>query len=112
MQNTITLAEMIRLAIHRSGYTAAWIASEMDVSARTVSNWQTGTTMPKFDDIVRLATITGADVADFAEAVTTSNGCYTRGSLRLVPPITGQGELFDPDLPPAAVACAPLAAAA
>jgi hypothetical protein len=69
MQNTITLAEAIRLAIHRSGHTAGWIAAQMNVSARTVSNWQTGATMPKFDDLVHLARITGADVEDFADTI-------------------------------------------
>jgi transcriptional regulator with XRE-family HTH domain len=89
MQTTIELAEAIRLAIRRSGHTAQDIAAAMHVSARTVSNWQTGATAPKFDDVVRLAAVTRQPLELFADTI-------DAGELRTRPGVhTGQTLLFE-----------------
>ena len=105
------LGQSMRQAREAAGISREKLAAQIGATANTVQRWESGESSPTFATVVRVAQIIDADLDDLAVAIT-SNGCYTRGPLRLVPPIAGQGELFDPDLPPAAVACAPLAAAA
>ena len=63
------LPAVIRHAIHTSAMTITGLAAELDVSQRTVRNWATGHSTPRFDHVVRLARITGVPLDVFADAV-------------------------------------------
>lgn len=63
------LPAVIRHAIHTSDLTMTGLADELGVSQRTVRNWATGHTTPRFVDVVRLARVTGVPLEAFAAAV-------------------------------------------
>jgi len=69
--STITLGDAIRIAIVHSGATLEQIGAALHVTPKTLSRWQRGQTIPRFDDLVRLAACTGYDVSFFADAIDT-----------------------------------------
>lgn len=99
MQAT-TLAEAIRLAIHRSGKSAQAIAKEIKVTPRTLSNWQSvkDPTSPKFPDLVRLAVATGQPIEEFAATIDTSDVRSTsRYAAQLLLPFDDVATVHDID---------------
>jgi transcriptional regulator with XRE-family HTH domain len=78
---TLTLGDAIRIAINRSGLTLEEIGEALGHTSKTVGRWQLDRNAPRFDDLVRLADLTGYDVtffADTVERVTQSGGPTSR----------------------------------
>jgi transcriptional regulator with XRE-family HTH domain len=78
---TLTLGDAIRIAINRSGLTLEEIGEALGHTSKTVGRWQLDRNAPRFDDLVRLADLTGYDVtffADTVEHVTQSGGPTSR----------------------------------
>jgi transcriptional regulator with XRE-family HTH domain len=91
---TITLAEIIRIAITRTGLTLAEVGEALDVHEKTVGRWQRGVNTPDFDHVVKLAAMARMPLATFADAVpgVPPTTCYAP-HLSLVPELPGQCEL-------------------
>jgi transcriptional regulator with XRE-family HTH domain len=85
----ITLPEVIRIAISRTGLTLAQVGEALDVHEKTVGRWQRGVNTPDFGHVVQLASMARMPLSTFAEAVVPSTSCLG-GHLRLVPPMDGQ----------------------
>jgi transcriptional regulator with XRE-family HTH domain len=110
--STITLGDAIRVAISHTGLTLEQLGAILDVTPKTLSRWQKDLTVPKADDLARLAVVTGYDFDFFGSAIRSSvemppiSGYVRR--LALVPPMLGQQTLdFDIDPPPARSAARP-----
>lgn len=53
--------------IKQSPYKREYIQKEMGISANTLSNWSTGRTQPKVEDLFKLSRLLGVSIEDLYE---------------------------------------------
>lgn len=64
-----TLGEVLTEKIASSGKSKAWVASQLDVSERTIENYMKGTRSPKPEGLIKLGQILNFEIVDFVPLV-------------------------------------------